>query len=231
MGLDLLELHMALEDHFGIRLPDDRMFPETVGGLFDVVRTQWHRSDERAKAGHCRCIPVYFEVRDSLLVLNPNVSRIRPSTRLDELLPARHLNRLWGLLDATFCGRLPRLPSPRERGAVMLAWLGVMLFAILLGGLAFGEAGVILVVVLFTPIATLLAIAVDNRLPRDFPHGMSTVRDLVHVVMPPERRESGSATDEHLWQRYVSIVSDQLDVPMNEIRRESHFVRDLKCGC
>ncbi len=230
MGLDLVELVMALEDQFGVRIPDGRLFPENVGGLFDVVRQQWYRLDERAKAGHCRCIPVYFEVRDALLVVNPNAQRIRPSTRLDELLPARHLNRLWGMLDATFCARLPRLPSPRERGAVMLAWLGVMLFAILLGGLAFGEAGVILAVVLFTPIATLIAIAVDNRLRRDFPPGMSTVRDLVYVVMPPERREYGPATDEQLWQRYVSIVSDQLDIPIEEIRRESHFVRDLKCG-
>lgn len=230
MGLDNVELVLALEDHFGIRLPDDRLYPETVGGLFDAVRTQWHRSDERAKAGHCRCIPVFFEVRDALLAVNPNASRIRPSTRLDELLPARRLRRLWNELNPYLYHRLPLLPSPREGGAVMLAWLGVMLIAILLGGLAFGEGGVILVAVLFTPIATLLATAVYNRLRRDLPLGMSTVRDLVHAVMPPKRRESGPATDEHLWQRYVSIVSDQLDVPIEEIRRESHFVRDLKCG-
>lgn len=230
MGLDLVELVIALEDHFGVRIPDGRLFPDTVGGLFDVVRQQWYRLNERAKAGHCRCIPIFFEVRDALLAVTPIAPRIRPSTRLDELLPARHLNRLWGMLDATFCERLPRLPSLRERDAVMLGWLGVMLVAILLVGLAFGEAGVILVVVLFTPIATLLATAVYNRLRRDFPPGMSTVRDLVHVVMRPVRREIDHATDEHLWQRYVSIVSDQLDVPIEEIRRESHFVRDLKCG-
>ena len=230
MGLDLVELHLAIEDHFGIRLPDDRLFPETVGGLFDLVRTQWHRSDERAKAGHCRCIPVFFEVRDALCALNPSAERIRPSTRLDELLPARRLRRLWSELNPYLYYRLPLLPRPRERDAVMLAWLGVMLIAILLGGLAFGQGGVILVAALFTPIATLLAIAVDNQLRRDFPPGMTTVRDVILVVMPPGSRESGPATDEHLWQRYVSIVSDQLDVPIEEIRRESHFVRDLKCG-
>ena len=157
MGLELLEICLELEDHFGIRLPNDQLFPETVGGLFDVVRTQWHRSNERAKAGHCRCIPMFVEVRDALLAVNPTAPRMRPSTRLDELLPARRLRRLWNALNPYLYHRLPLLPSPRERDVVMLVWLGVMLFAFLLGGLAFGEAGIILVAVLFAPIATLLS--------------------------------------------------------------------------
>lgn len=230
MGLDLFELHLALEDHFGIRLPNDRWFPETVGGLFDVVRTQWHRSDERAKAGHCRCIPIFFEVRDALLAVNPIAPRIRPSTRLDELLPARRLRRLWNELNPYLYHRLPLLPSPREGGTVILAWFGAILIGVMIATLVLDGPELFLFVLLYASLPTLLATSVYNRLRRDFPPGMSTVRDLVYVVMPPERRESGPATDEHLWQRYVSIVSDQLDVPIEEIRRESHFVRDLKCG-
>lgn len=56
MGLDLVEIHMELEDHFGIRLPNDQLYPETVGGLFDVIRTQFERRGRGERRGfHLVC--------------------------------------------------------------------------------------------------------------------------------------------------------------------------------
>ena len=62
-SLDLVELLMALEDHFKITIPDDigkRMFvrsPLTVSGLAEIVRHQWGSGRPNRKAEDCGTAP------------------------------------------------------------------------------------------------------------------------------------------------------------------------------
>ena len=230
MGLDMVELHMAIEDHFGIRLPANEIFPQTVGDVFNAIKRQLERAAECLQNRACPCIPVFFEVRDVLMQLGRSTRRVRPSTRLEDALPRRRLLAAWGTLEATLCTKLPKLGPPQASGAVFIAWLGIVVLAELFSFLAFDVAGLILATVLFVPFITWFAVLIDQQLPRPFPPGISTVRDLVRVVIPATAWKTAPRAERQLWDRLVAIASDQLDVPRELIRPESHFVRDLRCG-
>jgi hypothetical protein len=229
MGLDMVELHMAIEDHFGIRLPINNTFPATVGEVFDAIKLRMERAITRTNAGACACIPVFFEVRDVLGLLSTKSQRIRPSTRLDQVLPRSGMLDAWGRLEATLQTRLPSLSPPKDGGAVVLGWLGVVTIVELLCFLAFDVAGIWLASFLFVPIATWLLFRLNARMPRPLPPGICTVRDLVYLVMPSAAVKTRSTAEGPLWEQLVTIVSNQLDVPRELIRPESHFVRDLLC--
>jgi len=229
MGLDIVEVHMAIEDHFGIRLPANETFPQTVGDVFDAIKLHLQRVAAGSKAGACVCIPIFFEVRDVLRLLSAATPRIRPSTQLDQVLPRRKISAAWDNLETALLTRLPSLLPPKESGAVLFGWLGIVVLAELLSFLAFDVAGIIFASLLFIPVATWFAIWVNRQLPWQLPPGIHSVRDLVYAAMPAAAFESGSMSEGQLWERLVAIVSDQLDVPSELIRPESHFVRDLRC--
>jgi len=184
MGLDIVEVHMAIEDHFGIRLPANETFPQTVGDVFDAIKLHLQRVAAGSKAGACVCIPIFFQVRDCLSLLNSKAARIRPSTQLDQVLLPRKNSAAWDKLEATLLTRLPSLLPPKESGAVLFGWLGIVVLAELLAFLAFDVAGILFASLLFIPVATRLAIWVVRQLPPQLPPGIHTVRDLVYAAMP-----------------------------------------------
>jgi len=228
MGLDMVEIQMAIEDQFGIRLPANGIFPQTVGDVFKAIKLQLERAATRSNTGACVCIPIFFQVRDSLSLFKTNTARIRPSTELDQVLPRRKAAVAWDNLETVLLTRLPPLLPPKESGAVLFGWLGIVVLAELLCFLAFDVAALFFSLLLF-PLVTWCAIWVHRQLPRPLPPGIRTVRDLVYAATPAAASGPGVPSEDHLWDRLVAIVSDQLDVPRELIRPESHFVRDLRC--
>lgn len=225
MGLELVELHMAVEGEFGVRLPIQSF--TTVGDFFDSIVGALQRQRGTASFS-CPCVPSFFIVRNALRETWGASTRIYPSTPLSAVLPNGRLADAWERLERCIGIRLPTLTPSREVGAVLFALTGAAVivglgllslldgFAVLVaGGLAFFLHVVLLNFAMF-------------HLPRRLPRDVVTVGDLVRSVVPPQGTAEHQ-TDDLLWRRFVSLVSDQLDVPTAEIRRASQFVRDLKC--
>lgn len=225
MGLELVELHMAVEDEFGVRLPIQSF--TTVGEFFNSIVGALRRQRGTASFS-CPCVPSFFIVRNALRKTWSASTRIYPSTPLAALLPNGRLVDAWERLEYCIGIRLPPPTPAREIGAVLFAFLGAAIivgpgllslldgFAVLVaGGLAFFLLVLLLNFAMF-------------HLPRRLPREVVTVGDLVRSVVPPQGTAEHQ-TDDLLWRRFVSLVSDQLDVPTAEIRRDSQFVRDLKC--
>lgn len=226
MGLELVELVLAVEEEFDVRIPGP--VPETVGEFFDSIRTAIQR-DQRILAACCPCIAVFFEVRDAVQIAWAASGRIAPSTFLHEVVPAGRLAVAWRRLESQLNVRLPKLSAPREQGAVALAFIGFVALMEAFAWISADLPGLLLATVIGIPVLFVMFVTMVNRLPQRLPNEISTVGDLVRNLLAV-RGVSDAQSETLLWARFVKLVSDQLDVPENEIDRASHFVRDLRCG-
>jgi hypothetical protein len=96
MGLDSVELVMAIEEEFGLDIPDhDAEKMITVGDVYEWLRFRLSTADPRA----CLTQRVFYKLRRALIE-NYNVSRhtIAPDTRLTELLPLSVVEEGWPFL-------------------------------------------------------------------------------------------------------------------------------------
>jgi hypothetical protein len=96
MGLDSVELVMAIEEEFGVDIPDqDAENMITVGDVYDWVKLRIATSTPMA----CLTQRVFYKLRRAL-VENYSVSRhtIKPETRLTDLLPVEVVEDGWPFL-------------------------------------------------------------------------------------------------------------------------------------
>ena len=231
MGLDLVELGLAIEDEFGVSVFAGGVFPETVGDLHSAIRHAVNRNI-LVSQHHCPAIPAFLSVRDALNGVLNAPERIRPSTSLSCLLPKKRRRQLWDQLESQLSVRLPPLHiDPRFTGPITLAWLAMCLLILLFGALTAESVGVLLAALVAVPLISLTLLMIFPSIRTVVPIQCSTVGQLVRRIAPTEKSiSSGTRTDEYNWNRLLQIISDELDVPIDEIRAESHFVRDLKCG-
>jgi acyl carrier protein len=229
MGLDLVELHLAIEDEFAVTLPAGS-FPSTVGELHAMILMLIQRNSDWSKDVYA-CIPAFFVVRDGLKKVMSSNPRIRPSTVTESILPRYGRLRLWEQLEAELCCQLPTLKSPTGvGGAVFLGWLGTCSIGLTLSFLMADGPGLLLGMLLGVPLVTMLAMHLERRLRFRLPDGFETVSGLVRHVLPANKAAAlKTSSSDQVWVRLRNIVSDQLDVPLELVRTESHFVRDLKC--
>ncbi len=229
MGLDLVELHLAIEDEFGVTLPAGS-FPPTVGELHAMILQVIQRHADWSKDAYA-CIPAFFVVRDGLRKITNSNLRIRPSTAMESLLPRSGRLKLWEQLEAELRCQLPTLISPTGIAeAVFLGWLGTCSIGLTLSFLIADGPGLLMGMLLGVPLITMLAIGVERALRFRLPDGFETVSGLVRHLLPTNVAAALKINlPDQVWGRLREIVSDQLDVPLELVRAESHFVRDLKC--
>lgn len=229
MGLDLVELHLAIEDEFGVTLPAGS-FPPTVGELHALILQVIQRHADWSKDAYA-CIPAFFVVRDSLKKVISSNPGIRPSTSMESLLPRSGRLKLWEQLEAELRCQLPTLKSPTGiGGAVFLGWLGACSIGLTLSFLMADSLGLLLGTLVGVPLVTMLAMHLERRLRFRLPDGFETVSGLVRHLLPANKATIlKPRSSDQVWVRLRDIVSDQLDVPLELVRTESRFVRDLKC--
>lgn len=96
MGLDSVELVLALEEEFGLDIPDrDAVKMVTVGDVFEWLRIRLSTADPRA----CLTQRVFYKLRRAM-INNYNIDRntIAPDTRLTDLLPLQVVEEGWPFL-------------------------------------------------------------------------------------------------------------------------------------
>ncbi|MCE5241295.1 acyl carrier protein, partial [bacterium] len=182
MGLNAIEIIMALEDEFRIDLPDKELADvRTVGDLYEVVMAKLGRP---VGDGVCMTSRVFYRLRRGLQEVTGLRRRdITPATPLAEALPAWARRRRWGTWSESAGVALPQLQLPRPLAiAVGLATLLICL------GLAWSlyQADIAwyvawpLVVVWWLPVVLVVAAVQKLASPLAvlFPTGVRTVGDL-----------------------------------------------------
>ena len=190
MGLDSVELVMAIEEEFKISIPDaaaEKM--TTVGAMVDYVHALYTRS-ERLR---CRTAAVFFEMRRQLTnLLQVPPRSLRPSTALSTIVEPPVRRTTWRSLSRSGFA-MPTLEyQPFAKRIItgtlaivaVLAWMMFICFLPTYGANDAASIGVILfflsllVILLILPVLKLSLRPCRTELPVNF----KTLRDLTLFI-------------------------------------------------
>jgi acyl carrier protein len=254
MGLDVIELVMEVEEHFGISIPDsqaERIY--TVGELYGYILKQMGLKPPGRKASiRCPTSRAFYQIRRTLTEeLGVDRKAVRPAALLRDLFPADSRTAVWPRLSAAL--NLPNLsdadPPPRGPNlrSFKITFAVITGVAILLGALssivwlldpARPPIGVFLVLFLLAWLGgSLVAFAVfgvawlDGRYLN--PVHVPNVRDLVFRLAARQddlypKADSGEPTPATVWSDLARIISDRADVPADQVRPEQRWIEDFE---
>jgi hypothetical protein len=228
MGLDLVELVMEIEEAFGMSIPDrDAAGLETVGQVYDYILE--HRFQGKQEA--CMSNITFYKIRRALTsVLHIPRNDVRVATALENLIPDRR-RRSWFDLEKSIHLRLPKLKRPFW--VILIATLVTFGLGIAAFFLLFMKLGANAVCVAFitTLAAGFVLIYTTEPLAVLFSSDCATVGQFTKATLA---LNYGAISDEYqryraseVWDSLCSIISEQLGVPRNILKRETHFVKDL----
>lgn len=224
MGLDGVELVMNIEDEFDIKIEDEATVSlQTIGDLARYVtwqlRSKWPRVS-------CPTTKSFYEIRRLLRQKLPVKRRdIRPSTRLNELIPRRLRRRILRSLEHR-SHWVPELQRPRvlvRIGIVLAVAAGVSvgiplgIFAGVLDGVVCGF--ITLYAIGIAIFWTTIPVAVC------FPAGYETVGDLVRRTTP--NYDAQDEIDTIVLYRVRRIVSEQMGVEIETLAAQTSFAKNL----
>jgi len=232
MGLDSVELVMAVEEKFGITISDEEAQEmRTVGDMYQCVLSKVMVSDRSScltqKAFHLlrRTARQLFDIpRD----------QFRPDAQLDVIVPRRSRHENWRKFQvAVGATKWPTLA---------LSWPGILTliaFVFAIPGFVFEYGTVVLrwnvvIVGVIAVVSMIAALRVGKLIARpfemEFRGGISTVRELAYVVVAqnPELfgTERATWTADETWSLLSSVIKEQTG--QRQFTKESRFVDDLK---
>lgn len=236
MGLDIVEMIMAVEERFGIAIPDeDAEKLSTPGKLTDYV---WNRvrPSGNASANLPACITQlsFHALRLSWMrTLDLPRSEFRPEVQLSEITPSRNRRQIW-----TFLGKnvgavcWPELEYPRPFKAILLIMpitLLVLIYTWMVKALHSTGLSAVLVGVSSSIGIVWLVSRITRPLKRSIPSEYVQVKDLTHFMV---------ARNPHLFKGNMKewtlegvrcavreVIIEQTRV--HDFTDDSNFVKDL----
>lgn len=219
MGLDGVELVMEFEDEFGLEIPDDERLP-SVHDVVEYVHAELRRTVPQAES--CLTSRSFYRLRRELTkFLSLSRRDITPKTELGSLIPQEQRRDLW----QTLLSRGIQLPSLQRSAATVWA------AAIIVTACATGVA-----VVTREPWFLLAALPlwfVASLATRPWavfvPGSAQTISDLVMYTtsMKTSDLTDAAPTRREILYKIRVITSEQLGIPMEQIREDSRFTEDL----
>jgi hypothetical protein len=240
---DPLAVVMAIEEKFGITIPDEEAEKiGTMGQLYDYVFARV----VRGQAQVCVTSAAFYRLRRALgEVCRVPRERVRPRARLEDLIPLPDRHRYWQELQARLGNlHLPPLRRPawlaRRIEAVSLVplFLAVVCTIVLMALLHDTPAAPFVApfAVLGCPVVGILGMflvcrAVCRRTERyavHIPPACVTVRDTVYALVsghPAPRlvSDTARATDKEIWRTLCAIVGGEMNRPPDSFTRDSTF--------
>lgn len=230
MGLEMVEIALAVEEEFGIDVPDSEMgIVETPGDLIELVCRLLTITDRP----RCLTQQAFYRLRKGLVEAS-GVARadIRPDTRLADLAPGRNCRRWWIRLQKCTGARFwPALDRPR--------WLRRLIWGIAFATCAWtvgwfcmnmGWRGLDNGFVCGLPIAVAtgaVLLGCTRMFKYALPDKLSTVADLVPAALTAPcidwKREDVAA-------RMKEIVTSQLNLPDLKYSEDKRFIEDFGAG-
>lgn len=214
MGLDTIELVMAIEEEFAIHIRDeDAERLTTPQKVANYVM-------ERVRHPGMSCPPQagFYRLRSALIdAFSIPRSEIHPETRFSDLLRG-DIKLQWKELGATLGTDLPALERSARLTTMVFAGPAVIVAAL-------SSLSLPLIVLLATYIAIVfIALRATIAARATIPSRYSTVEGLIPFVGCSSSRKW---TDETVLARVIELTSEQLGVPIDNIHPHSRFVQDL----
>lgn len=232
MGLDAVELIMEIEQAFDIQIPDEPASNiRTVGELFDFLVTQIR--GEAPSRDVCLSAAAFYLIRRAACDrLHLDRRHIRPSTRLESVVPVENRRAVWADLARSLHLRLPTLVRPSR-----IVWLAsglAILFALVMSvvvAFGFGPAGAVVCLLPALIVSSVTAAELTDSSRILFPPQCSTLRELAkYVLFHNYAAVSGQVNawnPDDAWDALKQIIVDELGVRPELVTREASFVRDL----
>jgi acyl carrier protein len=222
MGLDGVELVMAVEEEFQIAISDSESNEcTTVGKLVELVHSRLrHSSKDPCPSQHS-----FYLARQKLIdLLHVQRNEIKPDTNLEEIFPKKNRKNLWKEVTTSmsegefFRGRLdrPKWMSYSSFPAFLLLPCAILKF---LYGFPFTLA-----LISSLPIYVVLEWATRRLFSVEFPDGMSKVKDLIKLV---KSLDSKTWTKEDVFIKIRTITAEQLGIDASLVTLDAKFVDDL----
>jgi acyl carrier protein len=245
MGLDSVEIIMAVEQTFGIEIPDaDAEKLVTVGALHEyiVARTEAHAASD--KSTMCPTAHVFYTLRQALESIG-STRRISPATPLRDVFPKWQTRRWkWREFERTLKLQVPQLERPVW--LVALIWLASALIGYAASALVIrsdqaielltgrgsseafyarlslaGLAGIVAVLLLFLATRP-FRVTLPFRTVGEVCRGVA-LRNAGKFRNDPAQ----SWTSTSIWELLVTIIEEQLRIPRERIVPDANLVTDL----
>jgi acyl carrier protein len=228
MGLDLVEVIMGVEEAFDIAIPDEAAAElNTVGRLYAFVLSRLYTD----RPTQCISSLIFYQARRALIDLSGAGRRsIRPSTRMEDLLPAKSRQEHWQNLSRAMGMQLPELALPRWLG-LLTAGLGL---ALLLTSLAAYLTHPFLIALLYSMISALIAWTMHEMaapfavwVPAECATVGGTVKAIQRLNFSTYGRSDRNWDPNEAWETLRSVIAEQLQVPLEAVTPDADLVRDL----
>jgi hypothetical protein len=240
---DLMALVMAVEEKFGLTIPDAEAEKiSTMGQLYDYVMARVARGQPQV----CVTSAAFYRLRQALgEVCGVPRERVRPQARLEDLIPLHGRPRYWRELRARLSNlHLPPLRRPAwlarwiDAASVVPWFLAVACTIALIALLSHTPAAPFVVVfaVLGCPVVGIagmfLVCRVACRRTEQYavhiPPACATVRDMVYALVSahpaaPMVSDTARASDKEIWGTLCAIVGGEIDRPPDSFTRVSTF--------
>lgn len=227
MGLDGVELIMAVEESFGIQIANNEAATlMTVGDLYKLIAAKLPNPDLKT----CLTSAAFYRVRRGIETGTGTDRRgMRPATLLADLMPRERRRESWSRTQQAIGLKLPRL---RHANWIQLIFVAVGIALAVSGG---AYAGYHMSTLLLLSIPGLLLgavlIALTPWLAIELPNKVVTVGDLAKDVLAINygrlANDLGSGSTKELWEALRRIIVIQTAVPIEKITPEARFVDDL----
>jgi acyl carrier protein len=227
LGLDSVELVLAVEDAFGIEVTDEEAGNVyTVGDLHNLVVSKL--SGQAART--CLTSAAFYRTRRGIIdVLSIDRRQIRPSTSLSTVIPRSHRRAHWHSIQNVLKMKLPELRHPRWTVQVLLA-LGLVT-AVTPGIYMRAGLPAIGLLSLVGWMAGLFLVALTPALAVNFPSSEATVGDLARDVLAlNQARVSGELRGikkSEIWESLSRLIVLQTGVAREKITPEARIADDL----
>jgi len=230
MGLDLVELALEVEETFGIVITDDAGAEiRTVGQLYEYI-LQCRQQRQPCPTGEA-----FYAIRRAIVEAGDVPKRaIRPSVRLETVLPKHTRRRVWKAIHGEWLGyRAPNLRLPYRLGPLLTGLILLLgAAAAVKGGPLIGMPHALVLSAAGTAVGLILVLSLTRPFAVGFPPRLETVGDLALACLPPNYEAAARKqwADEEVWLKLQSLVVDMLGVKPKEVTPSARFHEDLGAG-
>lgn len=224
MGLDGVEMVMAVEEAFQIVITDEDVYHcTTPKKLCAVIWSKLRQS----KKTPCPSQHGFYLVRKAI-INNTELERksITPRMELNIALPKKNRKEQWRKIinDIT---QGESIWAPLERPKILKTSIWLAAIFLVFPAMYYKFFYDVILAFVGTILFSVLMFVGTMWAKTEFPRHFSTVGDLAKIVCSLDNKVW---TEEETYQKLKIIISEQLGVSIEDIHPDSHFVDDLGMG-
>ncbi len=225
MGLDLVEMVMALEDEFDIPLKDKDLqeMESTPRALIDHIHSKYNMIQE----GKCGSQVAFHILRKAIIkVCNVERKDIKLDTEIRDFIPEKKARDHWLKLEKeTKAMNWPELVRPVWVSRMIWS-TSILVFSAILFNFKQDYRWItsIILDLLITGFWTAIIFKITTQLKTVIPGNYVVVGDLVPAVSPTLRHDW---TREQIAEKAKEVIIKELDLKEEDYREDADFIKDL----